>query len=231
MNHSKYRPWKLRDDRGIAVLLLLFAMSAFSVLGVAALTTDLGAAPPGQSFSIFRGVADGSLTKFVAPMVVPNAWRVQGGNGSYAFQLPVFVPETSGDPSQSTAAWHVMSESEVPGLEVCCESRAGACAQRRMGEQTAHIEDWSPGADDALRLSLNVTTRPDATAQNDSVLATVMSGAAVAADGAPIACQLELHRAVIGKGTAYLRQTPRQDGSALGTDLIEGRFDIAVRIR
>src|SRR4051794_32132923 len=128
MNYRKFNPrirrcehGIARPEHGIAALLLLFAMSAFSVLGIAALTTGLGTAPPQATFSIFQGVAEGLLTKFMAPLVVPNEWRVQGGNGSYAFQLPVLVPDGGGEPDGSTAAWHVMGESEVPGLEVCCE--------------------------------------------------------------------------------------------------------------
>ena len=230
MKYSSCRFPISRADSGIAALLLLFAMSAFSVLGVAALTTGLGAAPPGESFSIFRGVPQGALTKFVAPMVVPNEWRIEGASGSYAFQLPVLVPVSAGEASGSTAAFHAMAESEVPGLEVCCESQPGICAQRKMNDQSSRLVDWNPGADDALRLSLKVATWPDAAAKNDAVLATVMSTTATPTpDATPITCQLEFHGAVIGKGTAYLRQRPRQDGSELVTDLVEGSFDIAMR--
>src|SRR4029078_13478274 len=105
MTHATYPPPN-GADRGIASLLLLFAMSAFCVLGVAALTTGFGAAPPGASVGILHGVPDGSLTKFVAPLVIRNVWRVRGSNGSFAFELPVLVPENGGQPSGSTAAWH-----------------------------------------------------------------------------------------------------------------------------
>ena len=77
------------NDRGIAAIILLFAMSAFSVLSIGALTTALGSAPAGRNFSIFRTIPQDAFIKFVAPMVVPNDWRTQGQAGSFQFQLPV----------------------------------------------------------------------------------------------------------------------------------------------
>jgi hypothetical protein len=101
-----------------------------------------------------------------------------------------------------------------------------------MSDSGAHIEDWNPGADNALRMSLKVATWPDAAAKNDAVVATVMSTTPQPAPGAtPIACQLEFHGAVIGKGVAYLRQRSRTQGSDLATDLVDGTFEIAMRIR
>ena len=91
-------------ERGIAVILLLFAMSAFAVLGVAALTTGLGSAPEGRAFSIFETVSRETLTHFIAPLVVPNIWRAEGDQGSYQFQLPVVVPETGSHENGATSA-------------------------------------------------------------------------------------------------------------------------------
>ena len=51
MKRSNHSSAISRGERGIAALLLLFAMSAFSVLGIAAMTTGLGAAPPMASFT------------------------------------------------------------------------------------------------------------------------------------------------------------------------------------
>ena len=70
-----------RGQRGAAVVLLLFAMSAFSVLATAALTTKMREAPSGSVYGILSGVRDGDRTKFVAPLVVPNSWRLEGEKG------------------------------------------------------------------------------------------------------------------------------------------------------
>jgi hypothetical protein len=214
-------------ERGAAALLLLFAMSAFSVLGLAAFTSGVGGAQPGQVFNIFTGQREGMTTKFVAPFVVPNAWRVEGANGSYSFDLPVMVPENGNEETAATSAWHPMTESEVPGVEVCCETTPGVCAQRKRSEP---VEDWTPTADNALQLSLRIASHADSKSNKDQVLATVIGAAEQPApDASAVSCQLEFHGKVIAKGMAHLRQTPRQDGSDLLTDVVEGTFDIAAR--
>jgi len=203
-------------------------MSAFSVLGLAAFTSGVGAAHSGDVFNIFTGQRDGTTTKFVAPFVVPNAWRVEGANGSYSFDLPVMVPENGNEETSATAAWHSMTESEVPGVEVCCGTTAAVCAERKRSDAT--FEDWTPTADNALQLSLQVATHPDLTSHTDQVSATVVaSPEQLAVDASALSCQLEFHGKVIAKGVAHLRQTPRQDGSDLPTDIVEGTFDIAAR--
>jgi hypothetical protein len=203
-------------------------MSAFSVLGLAAFTSGVGEAHSGDVFNIFTGKRDGTTTKFVAPFVVPNAWRVEGANGSYSFDLPVMVPENGNEETAATAAWHSMTESEVPGIDVCCATTPGVCAQRKRTDAT--FEDWAPSADDALQLSLNVATHSDLTSNTDQVSATVIAaGEQPASDASAVWCQLEFHGKVIAKGVAHLRQTPRQDGSDLPTDIVEGTFDIAAR--
>jgi hypothetical protein len=207
-------------------------MSAFSVLGLAAFTSGVGAAQPGEIFNIFTGQRDGTTTKFVAPFVVPNRWRVEGADGLYSFELPVIVPENGNDETAATAAWHLMTESEVPGVEVCCETTPGVCAQRKRSDQSAPLADWTPNADNALQLSLKVATRSDLKSNVDQVSATVISAPEEPApDTAAVWCQLEFRGAVIAKGIAHLRQTLRQDGSDLPTNLVEGTFDIAARAK
>ena len=219
-------------QRGVASVLLLFAMSAFSVIGIATLAKYVGVQQSGSIFTLFRGVEDRSTTRFVAPIVVPNSWRVQESGGTYAFQLPVLVPENGNEDTGSTAVWHSMSDSEVPGMAVCCESRAGICSNRNRANGVAEIVDWTPGSDDAQWLSLKLGSQPDADAKSDLITATVLAAAATAnPDGTPIACQLEFKGTVIAKGMAHLRQVPRQDGLNLPTDTVEGSFDIAVRTK
>ena len=226
--HHQITPMGHRE-RGVAALLLLSAMSAFAVLGVAALTTGLGGAVEGRAFSIFQTISRDALTHFIAPLVVPNTWRAEGVQGSYQFQLPVVVPETGGDESGATSSWHEITE--VPGMAVCCEGRAGACVERYLPTGGARIADWNPGPDDALRLSFDLTSRPDADAsKGDMVTATVRS-AGSAVEGSSLACQLEFDGAVIAKGTAVLRQEPRQADSSLTTELVVGTMTLAVRTR
>jgi hypothetical protein len=218
-------------ERGVASVLLLFAMSAFSVMSVAALTTGLGSAPTGQTFGIFRRIPDEALTKFVADMVVPNDWRAQGTTGSYQFQLPVLVPETAGEENGASAAWHAMTD--VPGLEVCCESQAGVCAERKVPSGGAAITDWNPTADDAMWMSFDLASRADAShdpAKGDLVTATV-STSTDGADGSPMSCQLEFDDIVVAKGTARLRQVPREDGSGLSAEVVAGSMTLAVRTK
>ena len=221
------------DDRGIASLLLLFSMSAFAVLGVGALSTTLGSAPAGKTFTLFRAIPQDALLKFVAPMVVPNDWRTEGAQGSYQFQLPVIVPETGSEESGSTAAWHAMSD--VPGMAVCCESRAGVCNARLVPAGGAPISDWTPGADDAMRLSFDLSSTPDAHADapaGDTVTATVTATAsAPLAEATALACQLEWDGAVIAKGTAYLRQVPRDGGSGPASSSVQGTMTLAVKTK
>jgi len=225
MQAQGYRRWS--DERGAAALLLLFAMSAFSVLGLAAFTSGVGAAHSGDVFNIFTGQRDGTTTKFVAPFVVPNAWRVEGANGSYSFDLPVMVPENGNEQSAATSAWHPMTDSEVPGVEVCCETTPGVCAQRK---RTEPVEDWTPDASNARQLSLKIASHADAKSNTDQVSATVLSAAEQPEpDATAVSCQLEFKGKVIAKGVAHLRQTPRQDGVDLPTDVVEGTFDIAAR--
>jgi len=234
MHAHKPARFRCPDDRGMASLFLLFAMSAFSVLSVAALSTTLGSAPDGKTFSIFRSIPQDSLTKFVAPMAVPNGWRTDGASGSFQFQLPVIVPETGTEETGATAAWHAMTE--VPGMSVCCEERPGVCSQRTAIGGGAPVEDWTPGADDAQWLSFDLSSQSDtATAgadavQGDIVIATVTSPARPI-DAPTMSCQLEFDGAVIAKGTAALQQAPRQDGSGLPTPTVSGAMTFAVRTR
>jgi hypothetical protein len=221
-------------ERGIAAVLLLFAMSAFSVMSVAALTTGIGSAPAGKTFGIFRTLPHDSLTKYVADMVVPNDWRTQGADGSYQFQLPVLVPETAGEENGASAAWHAMTD--VPGLEVCCESKAGVCAERKVISSGVSIADWNPSVDDASWMSFDLTSRPDAPAGEPAigelVIATVSaSSESVPADVVPMSCQLEFDDVVVAKGTAHLRQVPREDGSGFTAEIVAGSMTLAVRTR
>ena len=222
---------RFSSARGAAPLLLLFAMSSFSVLGIAALTTGMKDAPSGTTYGIVSGIRDGALTKLLAPLVVPNEWRLQGGPGSYAFELPVLVPDNP-TTELSTGAWHAMSDSEVPGMSVCCESRAGVCSARHDGQGTPPVADWTPGADDAQWLSVDLGNQPDLAKKTELVTATILATAReVDPDTTPLACQLEFQGAIIAKGFAHLRQVPRQDASGLPTDVVHGMMDIAVRIR
>jgi len=221
-----------RGERGAAVVLLLFAMSAFSVLATAALTTNtMREAPSGSVYGIASGVRDGERTKFVAPLVVPNEWRLQGGNGSYAFELPVLVPEQSSENSGATAAWHTMSDLEVPGMTVCCESSARVCAARKQ-ENGVAVADWTPTADDAQWLSFELGHQPDASGKSDLVTATLRAAAAQAdAEGTALACQFEFQGNIVAKGYARLRAVPQQSGAELPADAVEGTMDVAVRTR
>jgi hypothetical protein len=221
-----------QNERGIASLFLLFAMSAFSVLSVAALSTTMGSAPDGKVFGIFRSIPQDSLTKFVAPMAVPNAWRTDGASGSFEFPLPVIVPETGTEETGATAAWHAMTE--VPGMSVCCEERPGVCSQRTAIGGGAPVEDWTPGAHDAQWLSFHLSSQPDPAgsdpAQGELVTATVVSPARPI-DAPILSCQLEFEGAVIATGTAALQQAPRDDGSGLTTPTMTGAMTFAVRTR
>ncbi len=218
------------DERGIAAVLLLFALSAFSALGVAGLTTALGSAPEGSTFSVFRAIPQDTLTRFAADIAVPNAWRTTGATGSFQFQLPVIVPETAGEESGTSAAWHAMTE--VPGLSVCCESQAGVCGQRNAGNGEPAIANWTPGADDALWMSFELASRRDtsATDNGDTVTATVSQAAAsqAPAGSSAVSCQLEFKGMVIAKGAAHLAQVAKADGSGVGT---AGTMRLAVRMK
>ncbi len=176
--HNKPAHGDPGNERGIAAVLLLFALSAFSVLGVAGLTTALGAAPEGQTFNIFRSIPQDSLTRFAADLAVPNAWRTAGASGSFQFHLPVLVPEMAGEERGASAAYHAVNE--VPGLSICCESQAGVCGQRNAGSGGPAIADWTPGTDDALWMSFELASRRDtsATDNGDTVTATVSQAAA-----------------------------------------------------
>ena len=141
--------------RGAAPLVLLFAMSAFSSLALTALTSDLLDAQPGHTFRLLNAIADRSFTKFVAALAVPKAWRPEGGDGSYAFELSVLVPEQGNDETSSSSAWHEMREAGVPGMTVCCEASPGACAQRN-GADAARNDDWQPSAGDGRFLTVRL---------------------------------------------------------------------------
>ena len=212
------------SERGIAALLILFAMSAFSVLAVAALTTALGAAPEGRTFSIFRSLSEDALTKYVSEMVIPNDWRVEGTAGSFQFQLPVLVPENGGEDIGAPAAWHPIAE--VPSLAVCCEARPGVCSGRAEASGDRALADWTPGTNDALWMAFELSSRRDpASADNGSIVTARVSPSA-AVDEAAVTCQLEFDGAVIAKGSAQLQQQPRADGS--GSD-VSGTLRFAVK--
>jgi hypothetical protein len=218
-------------DRGIASILLLFAMSAFAVLAIGALSTNLGSAAAGKTFSLFRSMPEDAMLKFVAPLVVPNEWRTENAQGSYQFTLPVIVPETGGEERGTTSSWHVMNE--IPGMALCCESRSGACNERQLALGGPPIADWTPRADDTLRLAFDLASTPDTATQEskgDVVTATVMSGAA-AADGTAVACQLEWDGAVIAKGTAVLRQIARDGADVAWSKAVAGSMTIQVKTK
>jgi hypothetical protein len=209
------------NERGVAALLILFAMSAFSVLAVGALTTALGSASAGQTFSIFRSVSEDVLTKYVADMVVPNDWRIEGESGSYRFQLPVLVPENGEEDMGAPAAWHPIAE--VPTLAVCCEARPGVCNER--GAATGEtVQDWAPGTDDALWLAFELSSQADPNATDGGSIVTARVSPATAVDGASVTCQLEFDGSVIAKGSAQLQ---RQAGSAQ----VGGTMRFAVKTR
>ena len=219
-----------RGQSGVASVLLLFAMSAFSVLGVAALTTNVADSPSGETFRVLSGVPQDSQTKFVAPITVPESWRLNAREGNYAFQLPVIVPENGNDETGASAAWHTMTESEVPGMTVCCATEAVGCKHRSAADGS-EIADWTPGPNDARWLSLRLATEPESTGKSDLVTATILSPAAVDQGPTAIVCQLEFKGSIVAKGTAFLRQVPRTQPSDLRTDLIEGTLNLAVRLR
>jgi hypothetical protein len=209
-------------------------MSAFSILGITALTTTLVDAPAGTSLPVMRGVHDqSSLTRFVGfPVTVPESWRVDGGSGSSTFELGVLVPLNGNEDGGASTALHSMNASEVPGLSVCCESRSGACSQRNPENGAKEIVDWTPGTDNARWLSFRVDSQPDSDAKADVITATVVAAAAaMRRDATPIACQLEYQGNVIARGIAHLRQQRRADGLTLRTDDVEGTLDIAVRTK
>jgi hypothetical protein len=216
-------------ERGIVTALLLFAMCAFAVLSIAALSTAMGSAPVGQSYGIFRSIEQDALTKFIATFVVPNNWKVADEKGVFQFQLPVIVPEGDSDDASSSAAWHTMTE--VPGMAVCCEGRDGICRNRKQEGGGAPIADWTPAADDAMWLSFDMASQPDPDTKplGELVTATVTQSPDAAADGVPVACQLEFNNKVIAKATAVLRQVPRQPDSGLSTPVVAGAITLAVR--
>jgi hypothetical protein len=218
-----------RCERGAAVVLLLFAMSAFSVLATAALTTTMREAPSGSVYGILSGVRDGDRTKFVAPLVVPNSWRLEGDKGSYLFELPVLVPEETSQKSGASAAWHTMGDFEVPGMTVCCESTAGVCQRRTRQEGEAAITDWTPSTDDAQWLSFDLGHQSESSGQSDLVTATLLKAARENAAGTPLACQMEFKGAIIAKAYARVAQVHRQEASEVPTDPVEGTLDIVIR--
>ena len=231
MKHVSQTSRDRRGERGAAIVLLLFAMSAFSVLATAALTTKMREAPSGSVYGILSGVRDGDTTKFVAPLVVPNDWRVEGSNGSYVFELPVLVPEASSENSGASAAWHTMGESEVPGMTVCCESTAGVCQTRKRQEGEPAIADWTPGADDAEWLSFDLGHQSESSGKTDLVTATLLQAARQSAAGTPLVCQMEFKGAIVAKAVTHVAQVHRQEASELPTDPVEGTMDIAIRTR
>ena len=223
---------RLRGDQGAAVVLLLFAISAFSVLATAALTTKMSEAPSGSVYGILSGARDGDHTKFVAPLVVPNSWRLEGQSGSYKFELPVLVPEAGSENSGATAAWHTMSDLEVPGMTVCCESRAGVCQARKRQDGEPAVQDWTPTADDAAWLSFDLGHQTEASGKSDLVTATLLSAAREAvAGGTPLACQMEFKGTIVAKAFARIGQVHRQEASELPTDPVEGTMDLVIRTR
>jgi hypothetical protein len=90
--------------------------------------------------------------------------------------------------------------------------------------------------DDALWMSFELTSRPDEPAgepaSGDLVIATVSASSEPApADAFPVSCQLKFDDTVVAKGTAHLRQVPRQDGSGLTAELVAGTMTLAVRTK
>src|SRR5688572_23411271 len=108
------------SERGIASVLILFALCAFSVLGVSAVTTSLADVPPGTTYDIFRHVVRAAETEYFARMWLPTAWRSPGSSGSTEFQFHVPVPDdASVDKGSAPAAWTASTEF-ASGMAVCC---------------------------------------------------------------------------------------------------------------
>lgn len=232
---TRFRPHVAHwfNERGAAPVLLLFALSAFSALGVAALTNDLGHGRSNETFTMLAALPQDNLTKFLTRIVVPESWRREGGTGSYTFDLPVLVPSDSTMDTNAPAAWHVVNDSHVPGMTVCCETRPGTCSQRHVPEGASQVIDWTPGIGDARWSSFQLESHPDTAGQQDLVSATVI---ATTSDGpedgsTAVHCQFEFRNTVVAKGIAYLRQAPRQQYSDVPSDLVHGTFHVAVRTR
>ena len=81
-------------------------------------------------------------------------------------------------------------------------------------------------------LLFDLASQPDPNSKTSAeiVTATVtQSPPSDTGDGTAVSCQLEFNSAVIAKGTAVLREIPREPGSTLTTPAVAGTMTLAVK--
>ena len=227
MRQSLTRPARSRSQRGVASVLLLFALSAFSVLGVATLTTNVADSPSGETFHVLMsGDLQDNQTRLVTPITVPESWRLNAREGNYTFQLPVIVPENGNDETGATAAWHTMTESEVPGMTVCCATR-GRRLPAAFGRRERDCRLDTRSANESRWLSLRLATKRCRHGTLDLVTATILSTGIVDQESSPPSSASSSSRGPSWRrARRSLSQVPRTQPSDLRTDLIEGTLNL-----
>jgi len=230
-----------RQD-GMAILAVLFAISAFSALAVTVLTdtTLEGALAAGAELTVSAPGQNASSLKAPWPLTIT---RARLGESEFQVRIPVpadFEPELPVGAGSNPGGWHSVVQ-VAPGIRVCCDGGDGLCRNRPLEETTDSTDpasdlSFSPGSP-TQSLMFSLLTGADSQASgaaNQSAVYTVnakpqppdaVSQEAISDGQTPgggvVMCQLEKGEVVLAAGLIRLQQAPPPTGD--GSDrVLEG---------
>jgi hypothetical protein len=245
----------LPDEAGVALVVVLFALSVFSALAATLLTdraieSDLQSGVPGAHV----GLTTEEIPDQVAGSSSAAApWRLVTSRPGRP-PLMVWMPLPGGFTREDTFApggWSY-AVGLASGLLVCCDGGDGKCARDAAADQHTYPASVNPalpppnpgGLEQRLLLDLATSVPPPtsgaASANLFPLQATASSIQALPGDvvtypsqapyGSIVACTLENQGTVVARGAMRLRRVPRPGVPSTQADwLSEGTLDLTYR--
>ena len=235
----------VRSERGVAVVVVLYGLSIFSVLSLTVLrnaelektlrtTTD-----PDLHVVLYAGGA--GSPKILGRLNLPTPHRTQGREPDNSVEVNAPGPVGLAMTAEMPEGW-AYAVRLSPALRVCCDSGSGACAAVTWDEQIPQGSIKPVGAlaqhgeaTDRLRFALNPHSVPEdltldraaTAAQAFLVKATRVtddSAPSPASDTTALSCTLQSNNATLATGTLQL--TPGVDEQGRATRVSAGTFDL-----
>jgi hypothetical protein len=243
------------NEAGVALVVVLFALSVFSALTATVLTdaaveNDLLSGVPGAQVALSTSEIPSQIA---GPSNVAAPWRlVTTRSGRFPLMVGMPLPDGFNRDSMFTPSGWSYAVGLASGLRVCCDGGDGKCARDAAADQQTYAASVNPvlpppnpgGAEQRLLLDLATSvpspTSETASANIYSVKATVSSSQAPPGDvvpeqtqapsGSVVACMLENQGTIVAKGTMHLRRVPRSGVPSTQADwLSEGTLDLTYR--
>ena len=215
-----------QSQRGVAVIVLLFALSIFSVLSLTVLrntalevllrTSD----NPDVHVVLYAGGA--GTPHVVGRLNIPTIWRLQEGVPDTSAEVRAPAPVGSALTGELAPGWAYAAQLSS-ALRVCCDGGDGACKNIPWDQQVPDAAVTPPieatpetkGTTQTLRFSLssadlaaNIPVDPNAAAESPFLIRAtrVVEGAQPAGvDGAAVSCRLDTRDGNLATGALTLQ--------------------------